>query len=93
MLRAHELALFWELAEKPETCCLEADDFPTALMHLAGFPLRRMPIAPRLERMWQLRRNTTAYDAACVALAERLESPLITSDVKADDGKRGPLLL
>lgn len=53
---------------------------PHALIHLAGFPLRRMPLAPLLERIWQLRANVTAYDAAYVALAERLECALVTCD-------------
>lgn len=53
---------------------------PAALRHLAGFPIRRMPLAPLLERMWDLRENVTAYDAAYVALAERLDAPLVTSD-------------
>jgi len=39
-------------------------------------------LAPLLERMWELRSNITAYDAAYVALAERLDSPLITCDAK-----------
>lgn len=51
-----------------------------ALMHLAGFPLRRMPLAPLLERIWQLRDNVTASGAAYVALAERLECALVTCD-------------
>lgn len=55
---------------------------PTALAHLAGFPIRRMPLAPLLERMWELRHNITAYDAAYVALAERLEAVLITCDAR-----------
>jgi predicted nucleic acid-binding protein len=55
---------------------------PRALAHLAGFPLRRMPIAPLLERMWQLRANVTAYDAAYIALAEHLDCALITCDAK-----------
>jgi len=55
---------------------------PEALRHLAGFPIRRMPLAPLLERMWQLRDTVTAYDAAYVALAERLDGPLITCDSK-----------
>lgn len=55
---------------------------PRALRHLASFPIRRMPLAPLLERMWQLRDNLTAYDAAYVTLAERLDGPLITCDVK-----------
>jgi predicted nucleic acid-binding protein len=53
-----------------------------ALTHLAGFPIRRMPLAPLLERMWQLRANVTPYDAAYVALAERLGAPLVTCDAK-----------
>lgn len=55
---------------------------PRALTHLAGFPIRRMPLAPLLERMWELRSNITAYDAAYVALAERLEASLITCDAE-----------
>ncbi|MGH3932370.1 MAG: type II toxin-antitoxin system VapC family toxin [Pseudonocardiaceae bacterium] len=55
---------------------------PRALRHLASFPIRRIPLAPLLDRMWQLRDNITAYDAAYVALAERLDCSLITCDVK-----------
>lgn len=32
-------------------------------------------------RIWSLRHNLTAYDAAYVALAEALDAPLITTDV------------
>lgn len=55
---------------------------PHALAHLASFPIRRMPLAPLLERMWELRNNITAYDAAYIALAERLDGVLITCDAK-----------
>lgn len=55
---------------------------PSALAHLAGFPIRRMPLAPLLERMWELRTNVTPYDAAYVALAEHLDGPLVTCDAK-----------
>jgi predicted nucleic acid-binding protein len=55
---------------------------PRALTHLAGFPIRRMPLPPLLNRMWELRHNITAYDAAYVALAERLEAVLITCDAR-----------
>lgn len=55
---------------------------PTALRHLADFPIRRMPLAPLLPRMWELQDNITPYDAAYVALAERLDGPLITGDGK-----------
>lgn len=59
-----------------------SDAVPAALRHLADFPIRRMPISPLLERMWQLRHNVTPYDAAYVALAEHLNATLLTSDVK-----------
>jgi predicted nucleic acid-binding protein len=46
--------------------------------------LRVTRYAPVLlhSRIWQLRNNMTAYDAAYVALAEELEAPLITRDQK-----------
>lgn len=55
---------------------------PAALRHLADFPLRRMPLAPLLQRIWELQDNITSYDAAYIALAERLDGPLITGDGK-----------
>ena len=55
---------------------------PRAVTHLAGFPLRRMPLAPLLERMWHLRAKVTAYDAAYIALAEQLGCALVTCDAK-----------
>lgn len=54
----------------------------SALTHLAAFPIRRMPIAPLLQRIWQLRSNVSPYDAAYIALAEQLQAPLITSDAR-----------
>lgn len=55
---------------------------PSALAHLADFPIRRMPLAPLLGRMWELRENVTPYDAAYIALAERLDSPVVTCDAR-----------
>jgi predicted nucleic acid-binding protein len=51
-----------------------------ALDVLARFPLERYPHEPLLPRMWALRQNLTAYDAAYVALAEGLGATLITRD-------------
>ena len=49
-----------------------------------------MPLAPLLQRIWELRDNLTAYDAAYVTLAERRDGLLMTSDPKlvAADGPR-----
>lgn len=59
-----------------------AASVPSALRHLAGLPVRRMPLAPLLSRMWDLRDDITPYDAAYVALAEQLRATLITCDVR-----------
>ncbi len=51
-----------------------------ALSDFSDFPLRRYPHAHLLPRIWELRNNLTAYDAAYVALAETLDAPLLTRD-------------
>lgn len=53
-----------------------------AVEELAEFPLERFQQTVLLSRMWQLRNNLTAYDAAYVALAEVLECALLTCDAK-----------
>lgn len=55
---------------------------PDALVHLAGFPIRRMPLPPLLNRAWELRHHLTVYDAVYVALAERLNAVLVTCDAR-----------
>jgi predicted nucleic acid-binding protein len=42
----------------------------------------RYPHSPLRERIWKLRNNLTAYDAAYVALAEALDAPLITLNAR-----------
>lgn len=51
-----------------------------ALDDLAALRLRRWPHEPLIPRVWELRQNLTAYDAAYVALAEALDAPLLTRD-------------
>lgn len=51
-----------------------------ALEDLADLPLNRYPHFVLLPRIWQLRHNVTAYDAAYLALAEALDAPLLTRD-------------
>lgn len=52
----------------------------TALSDFASFTLNRYPHDVLLPRIWEMRANVTAYDAAYVALAEALDAPLLTSD-------------
>jgi len=51
-----------------------------ALTRLRRLPVSRHPLMPLLDRVWELRGNLTPYDAAYVALAERLRLPLLTAD-------------
>ncbi len=51
-----------------------------ALADLADFPINRYPHDFLLPRIWDLRNNLTAYDAAYIALAEALKAPLLTRD-------------
>ena len=52
-----------------------------ALRDLADLPIQRHSHEPLLGRIWQLRHNVTAYDAAYVALAEGMGAMLLTLDV------------
>ena len=42
----------------------------------------RYPHVSLADRMWELRNNVTAYDAAFIALAEALGVPLVTCDTR-----------
>jgi predicted nucleic acid-binding protein len=53
-----------------------------ALRVFEALPIRRFPHEPLLARIWSLRENCTAYDAAYVALAEALGAVLLTSDAR-----------
>ncbi len=51
-----------------------------AITDIAQASVARSPHRPLLQRIWELRDNLSAYDAAYVALAELVEAPLLTAD-------------
>ena len=51
-----------------------------AMEDMAALRMTRYAPVVLMQRIWQLRQNLTAYDAAYVALAEALQAPLITRD-------------
>lgn len=53
-----------------------------SLDDLASLGVTRYAHEDLLPRIWQLRGNLTAYDAAYIALAEALDAPLVTRDRK-----------
>jgi predicted nucleic acid-binding protein len=53
-----------------------------ALEDYLDLRITRHPTEPLLMRIWELRANVTAYDAAYVALAEALDAPLVTADAR-----------
>ena len=61
---------------------LSADRAAQALEDLSAFPIRRYPHDMFIGRIWELRKNATAYDAAYLALAESLSATLVTRDAR-----------
>jgi len=64
-----------------------------AIEDLQDLGIDRHAHDPLLERIWELRRNVSAYDAAYVALAEVLDAPLLTCDrrLKRASGTRAQI--
>lgn len=59
---------------------IDADEAANALDDYRSLDLQRHAHEPMLDRVWELRRNLTAYDAVYVALAEVLDVRLVTCD-------------
>ena len=59
---------------------LDLGSAEAALGDLRSLDVQRHAHEPLLDRVWALRHNLTAYDAAYVALAEVLRAPLLTCD-------------
>ena len=68
---------------------LDARRAEWALAELLALPIRRRSHRPLVTRCWELRHNLTIYDAAYVALAESLQTVLITADARLA-GAPGP---
>ena len=63
------------------------------LAGLAALPAERYSHLPLSGRIWQLRHNFTAYDAAYIALAEATDSVLYTCDENLRRGHRAKVML
>jgi predicted nucleic acid-binding protein len=61
---------------------LTADRERLVLDRFKSTRLSRYAHATFLERIWELKDNLSAYDAAYVALAEALSAPLVTTDAR-----------
>jgi predicted nucleic acid-binding protein len=59
---------------------IDAAGAAVALEDFRALDLQRHAHEPLLERVWELRRNLTAYDAVYVALADVLDAVLVTCD-------------
>ena len=59
---------------------ISAERAAEALADFLDLPITRYPHFVLLPRVWQMRHNLTACDAAYLALAEALNAPLLTRD-------------
>jgi predicted nucleic acid-binding protein len=73
-----EVLSVWRRAVRAER--MTARRAGQALSDLQSLPMVRAPHRPLLPRVWELGPSLTPYDAAYVALAEALPSPLLTAD-------------
>lgn len=61
---------------------LTEDQAQQAVEGFRTLPLLRFDHGPLLPRCWELRANLTTYDGAYVALAELLQTALVTEDAR-----------
>jgi len=61
---------------------IDATSAALAFATMGRLPVKLVPFAACADRVWELRSNVTAYDACYVALAEVLDAPLATLDLK-----------
>lgn len=65
---------------------IDPTDADHALRLLPSLPIQRAWHAELLPRIWELRDDFTAYDAAYIALAEHMDVPLVTGDAELRRG-------
>ncbi|HTA05191.1 MAG TPA: type II toxin-antitoxin system VapC family toxin [Solirubrobacteraceae bacterium] len=81
-----ELAMAWRRQLRDGR--LDVSGAQQALDDLETISLTRAPHQPLMPRIWELRENLTSYDAAYVALAEKLEVTLLTADRRSTRAPR-----
>ncbi len=59
-----------------------AEQVARVAAELPGIAFRKVELAPLLSRVWELKDNLTPDDAAYVAVAELLDAPLVTADLR-----------
>ncbi len=72
---------------------IDAHRYGQILAGLAALPAQRCSHTPLIGRIWELRHNFTAYDAAYIALAEATGSVLYTCDEKLRKGHRARVVV
>lgn len=75
-----DLEIAQVLRRYARSASISADRGAEALSDFLDFPLTRYPHFVLLNRVWQMRHNLSAYDAAYLALSEALDAPLFTRD-------------
>jgi predicted nucleic acid-binding protein len=90
LLDVEVLSAFRNLAARQRIDSHRSEQF---LDGLAALPAERYSHLPLSGRIWELRHNFTAYDAAYIALAEETGSVLYTSDERLCKGHRARVVL
>ncbi len=83
VIHAPHLALFevtQTLRNAERESFISPEEALDAVRDVLQLDVQYWPMYDLIDRVWGLRQNLTAYDASYVALAERLDAPLVTGD-------------